>query len=339
MDNLPAIQGEDPVFLEVVEAVSRLAMLDRPCLVVGERGTGKELLTSRLHYLSNRWEGPLVKVNCAALSESLLESELFGHEAGAFTGAQRRHAGRFERADGGTLVLDEIATASAAVQENVLRIIEYGEFERVGGQDTVSVDVRVIGSTNVDLPQLARQGRFRADLLDRLSFEVITVPPLRARPTDILALTQVFGVEMTRTLSREVYAGFSRRAEQALLDHDWPGNVRELKNVVERAVWRAASLDEPIQTLQIDPFQSRWRPDAKPYTPGNPDVPSQAAAPPTRTGEGFLAQVAKLERDLLSRALDTANWNQTEAANLLGLGYHQFRRLISKHDLRATSLR
>ena len=215
MDVLPPLHGEDPVFLEVVEEVGRLASLDRTCLVVGERGTGKELLTSRLHYLSQRWEGPLVKVNCAALSESLLESELFGHEAGAFTGAQRRHVGRFERAQGGTLVLDEIATASAAVQENVLRIIEYGEFERVGGAETIQIDVRVIGSTNVDLPGLASEGKFRADLLDRLAFAVVTVPPLRFRPADILALANEFGLSMTRVLERDVFPGFSESAKRA----------------------------------------------------------------------------------------------------------------------------
>lgn len=335
VDTLPPIHGEDPVFLEVIEEVARLAVLDRPCLVVGERGTGKELLTSRLHYLSTRWSGPLVKVNCAALSETLLESELFGHEAGAFTGAQRRHVGRFERADGGTLVLDEIATASAAVQENVLRIIEYGEFERVGGRDTMSVDVRVIGATNIDLPALARQGRFRADLLDRLSFAVITVPPLRARPADIRALALAFGLEMTRVLERDVFPGFSERADRLLLEHTWPGNVRELKNVVERAVWRANSLDQPIDTLQIDPFESPWRPggDTDPQTvESQTNAPTNAVTEPVDTG--FTSQVAQLERTLLSRALIEAHSNQTGAARLLDLGYHQFRRLIQKHGLR-----
>ncbi len=334
MDTLPPIHGEDPAFLEVIEAVSRLAVLNRPCLVVGERGTGKELLTSRLHYLSTRWSGPLVKVNCAALSESLLESELFGHEAGAFTGAQRRHAGRFERADGGTLVLDEIATASAAVQENVLRIIEYGEFERVGGHDTLSVDVRVIGSTNVDLPRLAQQGRFRADLLDRLSFEVITVPPLRARPLDIQVLTNEFGLGMTRVLNREIFPGFSEQAERDLLAHTWPGNVRELKNVVERAVWRAAPQDQPITALQIDPFDSPWRPAGDPRAPAQAQPMSTATSgDPANKDTGFADQVMCFERSLLARALEQAGSNQTQAAQQLSLSYHQFRRLIKKHGV------
>ena len=317
------------MFLEVVEEVSRLAALDRPCLVVGERGTGKELLTSRLHYLSGRWEGPLVKVNCAALSESLLESELFGHEAGAFTGAQRRYIGRFERANGGTLVLDEIATASAAVQENVLRIIEYGELERVGGSETLELDVRVIGSTNLDLVSLADKGEFRADLLDRLAFEVVTVPPLRARPGDVLALTAEFGLEMTRALGREVFPGFSASAEQTLLAHDWPGNVRELKNVVERAVWRATRLDRPIDALVIDPFHSPWRPGPKAAR-----ASSEVALVEPSSKPGFRSQVDAFERTLLTEALAQANASQTEAARRLDLSYHQLRRLINKHRLR-----
>ena len=264
MANIPTILGEDPVFLEVEEQVSRLAAIDRPCLVIGERGTGKELLATRLHYLSPRWDGPLVKVNCAALAESLLETELFGHEAGAFTGAQRQHAGRFERADGGTLVLDEIANASAAVQEKVLRVIEYGEMERVGGRRTIRLDVRVIGAANVDLPSLARCGAFRADLLDRLAFEVVTLPPLRARPADIMTFANAFALEITRALGRDVFPGFSPCAEKLLLGYSWPGNVRELKNVVERAVYRSASSEAPVDTVIIDPFDSPWRPLAGP---------------------------------------------------------------------------
>ena len=328
MDVLPPIHGEDPVFLEVVEEVARLATLDRPCLVVGERGTGKELLTSRLHYLSKRWEGPLIKINCAALSESLLESELFGHEAGAFTGAQRRHIGRFERAQGGSLVLDEIATASAAVQENVLRIIEYGEFERVGGSETIQIDVRVIGSTNVDLPALARQGKFRPDLLDRLAFAVVTVPPLRARPADILALSNEFGLAMTRVLERAVFPGFSAGAERMLLDYHWPGNVRELKNVVERAVWLAVDLDEPIHTLAMDPFESLWR-------PGQPSSERPHKPLPPALEGGFAERVAVFEKTILADALERAKHNQTEAARLLDLSYHQMRRLTAKYELRA----
>ena len=329
MNTLPPILGEDSAFLGVIEEIARLSTIDRPCLVVGERGTGKELLTSRLHYLSQRWEAPLIKINCAALSESLLESELFGHEAGAFTGAQRRHIGRFERAHGGTLVLDEIATASAAVQENVLRIIEYGEFERVGGSETIRIDVRVIGSTNVDLPDLAHQGRFRADLLDRLSFAVVTVPPLRARPADILALANEFGRAMTRVLHREVFPGFSSNAERTLLEHPWRGNVRELKNVVERAVWQTDQLEHTIEIFNIDPFESPWRPGRNPVS--DKDTKPLVAID---TGIDFAEHVATYEKTLISQALEQTHYNQTEAAELLDLSYHQLRRLTAKHQLR-----
>src|SRR6185369_9119219 len=181
---LPALLGESPAFLDMLAHVSHVAPLDRPVLVVGERGTGKELVAARINYLSPRWDKPFVKLNCAALAESLLDSELFGHEAGAFTGAVRRRAGRFELADGGTLFLDEIAQASTAVQEKILRVVEYGLFERVGGSAPVRVDVRVIAATNVHLPTAVAEGRFRADLLDRLAFDVVRIPPLRERRDD-----------------------------------------------------------------------------------------------------------------------------------------------------------
>jgi len=336
------ILGEDPVFLEVEEQISRLAAVNRPCLVVGERGTGKELLATRLHYLSPRWDGPLVKMNCAALPESLLDTELFGHEAGAFTGAQRQHAGRFERADGGTLLLDEIANASATVQEKVLRVIEYGEMERVGGRRTIHLDVRVIGATNVDLPSLARAGSFRADLLDRLAFEVVTIPPLRARPADIMTLANAFAVEITRALGKGVFPGFGPRAEAVLLGHSWPGNVRELKNVIERAVYRSASSDAPIDSVVIDPFDHPWRPSPD-YegavadhrtTDYRSEVPASAwNAHPADTPLDFLDEVARFERGLLERALDASRHNQKETARALGLGYHQLRRLLKKHAL------
>ncbi|GHL72493.1 hypothetical protein ECZU34_02410 [Escherichia coli] len=169
--------GEANSFLEVLEQVSHLAPLDKPVLIIGERGTGKELIASRLHYLSSRWQGPFISLNCAALNENLLDSELFGHEAGAFTGAQKRHPGRFERADGGTLFLDELATAPMMVQEKLLRVIEYGELERVGGSQPLQVNVRLVCATNADLPAMVNEGNFRADLLDRLAFDVVQLPP------------------------------------------------------------------------------------------------------------------------------------------------------------------
>src|SRR5690606_14058123 len=159
--------------------------LNRPVLVLGERGSGKELIAERIHFLSSRWESSLHKVNCAAISDQLLDSELFGHEPGSFTGATRVHHGRFERADGGTLFLDELGAMSIRIQEKLLRLIEYGEFERVGGQQTIKVDIRIVAATNADLKKMAKKGKFREDLLDRLAFDVIPVPPLRERLGDI----------------------------------------------------------------------------------------------------------------------------------------------------------
>jgi psp operon transcriptional activator len=328
-DQLPAILGEDPAFLDAVERCSRLATINRSCLVVGERGTGKELLAARLHYLSPRWNGPLIKVNCAALSESLLESELFGHEMGAFTGAQRKRAGRFELADSGTLILDEIANASPAVQEKVLRVIEYGEFERVGGTETLQVDVRVVAAANTDLPTLAQAGDFRADLLDRLAFDVITIPPLRARPRDIISMAESFAVETSQDLGLDTFAGFTDEAKQSLEAYAWPGNVRELRNVVERSVFYGARDNTPIDQIVIDPFDSPWRPLDSSMENGEPaSKPATLDAP-----ANFSEAVAKYEISLLEKALSDSRHVQKEAASRLDLSYHQFRRLLQKHKI------
>ncbi len=329
-ETLPPLVGESGCFLTMLDQVSRVAPLDRPVLVIGERGTGKELVAARLHFLSRRWKRPLVKLNCAALAESLLESELFGHEAGAFTGAQRRRSGRFELAEGGSLFLDEIANCSTAVQEKLLRAVEYGAFERVGGDRTLTCDVRVIGATNADLPALAAAGRFRADLLDRLAFEVITLPPLRARPDDILVLAQHFGVGMSRLLDRPYFPGFTHDALKRLQAHDWPGNVRELKNTVERSIYRAADPEAPVAEIILDPFASPFRPMAERPQPPRPMVtPDPEAAP----AQGFDAETQAFERRVLDSALTRARFNQKNAAQDLGLGYHQFRRLLRKHGL------
>ncbi|MCA1941936.1 MAG: sigma 54-interacting transcriptional regulator, partial [Caenispirillum bisanense] len=250
----PPLLGEAPAFLAMLATVSALAPVPRPVLVMGERGTGKELVAARLHYLSPRWDRPLVTVNCAALGGTLLDAELFGHEAGAFTGATRRRLGRFEAADGGTLFLDEIGTMPQEVQEKVLRVVEYGEFQRLGSSTTQRVDVRVIGATNADLPAMAAAGTFRADLLDRLAFAVVPLPPLRERREDIPLLAETFARGMTRELGRPFFAGFGEAALAQLLAYPWPGNVRELKNAVERAVALAEDPEAPVETLQIDPF-------------------------------------------------------------------------------------
>ena len=181
------------------------------------------MIASRCTFCRHAGNRPLVKVNCAALTETILESELFGHEAGAFTGAARDTDGHFERADGGTLVLDELGTISIRMQEKILRVIEYGEFVRVGGTETISVDVRIVGATNVDLVSLTRRNKFRADLLDRMAFDVITLPPLRERVEDILPLSYAFGVAMAAELKYPYFAGFAPRAASALLRRSWPG--------------------------------------------------------------------------------------------------------------------
>lgn len=326
-----AMLGESPAFLNLLEQISRVAAVGKPVLVIGERGTGKELIAARLHYLSPRWDRPLVKLNCATLTESLLETELFGHEAGAFTGATGRHVGRFEQADGGTLFLDELANVSLRVQEKILRAVEYGQFERVGGSETVHVDVRIVGATNQDLPAAVRDGRFRADLLDRLAFDVITVPPLRARADDILKLAEHFALNITRELDREMFPGFTERARNALLDYPWPGNVRELKNVVERSVHRAASAAEPVDEIVFDPFASAFRPADEPaHTPA---APKAAVNPEVALPCDLKAEIARFEVDLIQRALAAARYNQTEAAPLLGLSYHQLRACLRKHGL------
>ncbi|MBP2228295.1 psp operon transcriptional activator [Azospirillum agricola] len=334
-DTPPPLLGESPAFREALEHVSRVAPLERPVLVIGERGTGKELIAARLHYLSRRWDRPFVKVNCAALPESLLDSELFGHEAGAFTGATRRQIGRIEQADGGTLFLDELATASPAVQEKLLRAVEYGEIERVGGR-TATVDVRVVGATNADLPALAESGRFRADLLDRLAFDVVTLPPLRARPEDIPPLAEHFALGMVRELERPLFPGFTPQALAALQGHPWPGNVRELRNAVERSV-AAADPDEAVGTIVLDPFASPWRPVERRPAPEPPADPSPAHPPPadpsSPTDGGILEEVRAFEAAKLRDALERNRFNQRQTAQALGLGYHQLRGMLKKHGL------
>src|SRR5690606_26097713 len=275
--------GQATSFLDAVERASRAAPLDRPVLVIGERGTGKELIAERLHHLSSRWDGPLVIMNCAALPETLIEAELFGHEAGAFTGATKARPGRFEEANGGTLFLDELATLSSPAQDRLLRAIEYGEVTLIGASRPVQVDVRIDAANNEHLPRLVEKARIRADLLDRLSFEVVTLPPLRHRYSDIPVLADHFGRRMGLELDWDNWPGFSEGAMAKMLAYRWPGNVRELRNVVERAVYRWPAPDAPIDEIQFDPFDSPWIP--APSRPAESARPAQAAS----EGEGGTA--------------------------------------------------
>ncbi len=326
--------GQAGAFLDALERASRAAALDRPVLVIGERGTGKELVAERLHRLSPRWDHPMVVMNCAALPETLIEAELFGHEAGAFTGATRARVGRFEEAHGGTLFLDELGTLSMAAQERLLRAVEYGEVTRIGSSRPQRVDVRIVAATNEHLPDRVARHQFRADLLDRLSFEVVTLPPLRARSGDVLALADHFGRRMASELGWERWPGFTAEAGQALAAHPWPGNVRELRNVVERAVYR---WDEagPVERIEFDPFASPYRPGAAvepapagPLTRADEPVAACEAGP-----SDFKSCVARFERELLSSSLAEHRYNQRATADALGLSYDQLRHALKRHGL------
>lgn len=346
------IIGQSAAFLAALDKTSQLAAIERPILIVGERGTGKELIAQRLHYLSKRWQHPLISLNCSALSEGLIDSELFGHESGSFTGSKGQHKGRFERAESGTLFLDELATAPFSVQEKLLRVIEYGEYERVGGHKTLQANVRLVCATNADLPQMAQQGLFRADLLDRLAFDVIHLPPLRLRLEDIPLLAEHYAIQMCQELSLPLFTGFSTRALNELCAYAWPGNVRELKNVVERAVYRHGTQEGKIDEIEFNPFQS-------PIINSNPEV-SPTASPLASSNEAKSDTVTNIntntapvthsentltlpldykqwqqEQDiqLLKQSLKQAKYHQRNAAKLLGLSYHQFRGMLRKYDM------
>ncbi len=346
MERTTQMVGQSSSFLDAVERASRAAPLDRPVLVIGERGTGKELVAERLHHLSSRWDGPLVTMNCAALPETLIEAELFGHEAGSFTGANKSRAGRFEEADGGTLFLDELATLSSPAQDRLLRAVEYGEVTRIGASKPIRVDVRIVAATNEHLPKLVEEGRFRADLLDRLSFEVVTLPPLRHRVSDIPVLADHFARRMALELEWETWPGFSNAATNRLLTYHWPGNVRELRNVVERAVYRWEDPANPVDAVQFDPFESPWRPlptgpkievlpplaDAGPEP--MPSPPQLSSFDPGNCADFRLA-IAEYEKAILSAALEKCRWNQRAAASALQLSYDQLRHALKRHQLMA----
>jgi psp operon transcriptional activator len=321
---IPEAIGKSESFLAFQERISAVAPVERPVLIVGERGTGKELAARRLHFLSRRWQEPLITLNCAALTPSLLGSELFGHEPGSFTGATGRRVGRFEAADGGTLLLDEIGNMPLEVQEKILRVIEYGSFERVGGSRAVRVDVRIVAATHADLCAMAESGSFMKDLLDRLSFEVIRVPPLRERGEDIQVLATHFATRMAVELGRELPPRLGEKAVVELLGAPWPGNVRELKNAIERAVYRCEG--DCIEHIELDPFAglSASEPAAgSPRSSATATAASNGQAPPSTLPEA----IHEVKKRYLLDALRRARFHQRRAAELLGLTYHQFRAL------------
>ncbi len=335
--------GESEIFLNFQSELSRAAAINRPVMIIGERGTGKELAASRLHYLSGRWEAPFIALNCAALPPSLIETELFGHSAGAYTGAGKARKGRFEEADGGTLFLDEMGLIPIEVQEKILRVVEYGSFEPVGSSTTVEVDVRIVAATNQDMPELCEQNKFKRDLLDRLSFEVLFLPPLRERGIDKMLLAEYFAVRMSSELGRSDVPVFSDNVRSIIDKYPWPGNIRELKNVIERAVYR--SDDSSIDELTIDPFKNPFKPIEHQELEGSfitsvqldrgksdgDDFVENAVSVLPKLSD-FRRNIREIEIEYLKRALKESRNNQRAAAEKLALTYDQFRGLYRKYS-------
>jgi len=309
---------KSPKMAEVVNLAGRVASSKASVLLLGESGTGKELLARLIHSLSPRSSKPLVTVNCAALPESLLESELFGHEKGAFTGATQRRVGFFEQADGGTLFLDEVGDLTPTVQVKLLRFLQEGEFQRVGGSAVLRSDVRLISATHRDLKARMQDGSFREDLFYRLNVVTILLPPLRERREDIRPLVEHF-MSVYAAENGKPIEGISREAMDLLLRYDYPGNVRELENIIERAV--VITRGTIIQTEDL-PFglQSREKPKGT-------KAPSHM---------GLKARLEALERELIEEAMAEARSNQSKAASLLGLSERMLRYKLKKYGLKAS---
>jgi two-component system NtrC family response regulator len=306
--------GATPVMQDLYRTIDKVAATDATVLVVGESGTGKELVARTLHRASGRGDGPFVAVNCAAIPESLIESELFGHEKGAFTGAHRRREGRFEEADGGTLFLDEIASMPLALQATLLRVLQDRRVTRLGGSGEIEVDVRVVAASNRDLPEEVRQGRFREDLYYRLNVVPVELPPLRDRRDDIPLLAAALLERAAARHGREV-AAMPPAVVRALMEHGWPGNVRELANAVERMVLLAEDGRLDVNDL----------PPAVRGSDGERDAPVRLPA------EGL--EWDAMEKSLLQQAVERSAGNRAAAARLLGLSYKAFLYRLEKHGL------
>jgi len=302
------IVGDSPQIRAVIEQAERVAKIPRPVLIVGERGTGKELVARAIHEASGRGAHSLVVVNCAAFTDTLLEAELFGHEKGAFTGAEAVVHGKFEVASGGTLFLDEVGNMSLPFQQKILRVVEYGTFTRVGGTGELATDARIVAATNTDLKQRMLAGEFLSDLYDRLTFEIIRVPPLREREGDVELIARSFLDRFMREIPALRGKLLSRSAIEVLSDYPFPGNVRELKNIIERAAYRDT-------TNEITPE----------------DIGMLPAPEPLAGAGGFEDKVEAYKRQLIMKALEAAGGNQTKAAGIAGLSYHQFRYYYRKY--------
>lgn len=311
--------GESTVFLDFQQGISRAAKIDRPVLFIGERGSGKELAASRLHYLSNRWDKPFITLNCAALNPNLIETELFGNTQGAFTGAEHKRKGRFEEANNGTLFLDEIGLLPMEVQAKILRVVEYGVFEMVGSSTPIKTNVRIIGATNANLKHMAENGDFKPDLLDRLSFEVLFLPPLRNRGQDIMLLASHFASRIARELNLIEVIEFSEEVIQNIENYSWPGNIRELKNVIERAVY--SSDNNLIDSIKLNPFKNPFE-----------EVKNEIIIKKNRIQlNDFKNSIQNLEIEYIKASLSKSNNNQKDAAELLNITYDQFRGLYRKY--------
>ena len=341
----PQLIGESQTHLDLLDRISALAALDQPTLMTGERGTGKELFAARLHFLSPRWEGPYERFNCATLPEDQADRRLFGEENDGLRSLGR--TGVFEAADTGTVFLDEITDLSPRLQEKVLRVIEYGEFERVGGDETVTTQVRVIGATSD--PQRVAMPKFRADLLERMAFGVVHLPPLRERPDDIPPLTLHFGKAIASDLGLDHFPGFTAEAMEALLAHSWPGNVRELRTIVGRSVGLETMAREqlgedllaPIPRIRFSTLATETWGDEDGGPKAQDELPPAPAAEDspiveeeTEVGPDFTARVTAFERRLVDEALTACAHHQGKAADYLGVTYHQFRGLLKKHGIK-----
>jgi two-component system response regulator FlrC len=301
------ILTKDPAMLEVMETARAVASSKAPVLIQGESGTGKELLARFIHLHSPRRSRPLVAINCAAIPEHLLESELFGHEKGAFTGAISRKIGKFEQAHGGTLLLDEIGEMNLTLQAKLLRVLQDWQIDRIGGKEPISVDVRVVATTNADLARCVQEGKFRQDLYFRLNVIPLVLPPLRQRKEDIELLARHFLQCFCGTYGKKI-DGFTKDAMEKLLGHQWKGNVRELKNTVERAVLLAKGNKLDVHDIQLDGWQ----------VPGDQKV--------------FLeGSVKEVERELILSTLEREGWNRTRASRRLGISIRTLRNKLQEY--------
>jgi DNA-binding NtrC family response regulator len=303
INNQKEILTADPGMKKIVTLAGNLATSDITVLIYGESGTGKELLARYIHKFSRRKDKPFIAVNCAAIPDNLLESELFGHEKGAFTGAIERKKGKFELASGGTILLDELGEMSMMLQAKLLRVLQEREIDRIGGKEPIQVDVRVIATTNRDLKKECLEGRFRDDLYYRLNVFPVTAPPLRERPDDIPLLASHF-VEKFSTLAGKKISGFSENAADLLKNRQWDGNVRELENVIQRAVFLCKGEIIDSDDLMLED---------------------------TIEGTGFRGKIRDMEKDLILQTLRDMNGNKTKAAKVLGVSVRTIRNKLNEY--------